>query len=427
MRIRLAYGRKGLQVDLPDDLDIQIIEPGQAPAFIDPAGAICDALRNPIGSEPLRDRVRHSDTVGIVVNDITRATPYELILPTLLGELRHVPDERVTLFVATGTHRFNSDDELRAMLGADILKRFRIVQNDARERDSHLLAGTTRSGNDVWIHRGVMACDLRILTGFIEPHFFAGFSGGPKACVPGMALLETILRNHCPAHIDHPQATWSVTQGNPVWEEFSEAAEMAGPSFLLNVTMDRNKAVTGVFAGDVTRAHARGCEMVRRTAMVAVEKPCDVVITSNAGHPLDLNLYQAVKGMSAAARIVKQGGVILVAAECWDGIPDHGRYKRLLSEARSPTALLEKIRAADPVEPDMWQAQIHARVCQKAAVHLFSENLTDAAIEGAMLKPCRDIPAALDRILDTYGRDAAIAVLPEGPQTIPFLFTATAL
>lgn len=421
MKVRLAYGANGLEFSLPQGLSFDLIEPRHVLGLPDPRGAVCEALRFPIGLGPLRERARSSDRVGVVVNDITRATPYRVILPALLEELHHVPDERITFFVATGTHRLNSPEELAAMLGEGIVARFRIVQNDAMDRDSHALAGTTCGGNAIWLHRELLQCDLRILTGFIEPHFFAGFSGGPKACMPGMALLETVMGNHRPANIDHPNATWGVTRGNPIWEEIREAASMAGPSFLLNVTMNRDKEITGVFAGDVEQAHEQGREFVRSVAMVPVHRPYDIVVTSNSGRPLDLNLYQAVKGMSTAAQIVRPGGAIILAAECWDGIPDHGQYKRLLCEAESPGALLESIRTADTVVQDTWQAQIHALICSKADVHLFSDRLTDEQISRAMLTPCRDIAATIARLLQSYGRDASIAVLPEGPQTIPYI------
>ena len=307
------------------------------------------------------------------------------------------------------------------MFGEEIVERFPIVQNDAHDRDSHAFVGTTADGNEIWIHKDYLRCSVRILTGFIEPHFFAGFSGGGKACMPGLAALETILRNHCARNMDHPRATWAVAHGNPIWEGIRAAALMAAPPFLLNVTLNRDKQITGVFAGDLDQAHEHGCAFVREHAMAPVEAPYDIVITSNAGYPLDLNLYQAVKGMSAAAQIVKKGGAIIVAADCWDGIPDHGQYKRLLFEAANPRSLLERVRADDCRCQDAWQAQIHALVCEKADVYLFSHHLTDGQIERAMLKPCRDIAAMVTRLLGVYGQDASICVLPEGPQTIPYI------
>jgi nickel-dependent lactate racemase len=421
VEVKLAYGKTGLEMILPDDLRVDIVRPGHVETLADQAGAVREALRQPLGVPALREMVKRGDRVGIVCNDITRPTPYRTILPVLLEELGQVPDEAITLLIATGTHRANSAEELGAMLGEQAVRRFRIVQNDAYDPDAHAQVGTTADGNEIWIQRQYLRCDVRILTGFIEPHFFAGFSGGGKACMPGLAAARTILRNHCARHMDHPQATWAVTHGNPIWEGIRAATLLAGPSFLLNVALNRDQGITGVFAGDLDGAHERGCAFVKQQAMVPVPTAYDIVITSNAGYPLDLNLYQAVKGMSAAARIVKPGGAIIVAADCWDGIPEHGRYQQLLFEAASPRALLEKVRSDEGQCQDAWQAHIHALVCEKAAVHLFSHDLTDEQIGRALLRPCRDIAATVERLLAVYGGDASICVLPEGPQTIPYI------
>jgi nickel-dependent lactate racemase len=412
-----------LDVTVPEGLRVDLVVPKHVEALPDQAEAVGFALRNPVGVRPLRELVKPSDTVGVVCNDITRATPYQIILPVLLEELGHVPDDAFTLLIATGTHRPNTTDELKTMLGGEIVERFRIVQNDANDRDSHASVGTTASGNEVWIHKEYLRCDVRILTGFIEPHFFAGFSGGGKACMPGLALLETTLRNHSARHIDHPKATWGVTRGNPLWEEIRDAARMAGPSFLLNVALNREKQITAVFAGEMNEAHERGCAFVKQHAMAPVKTRYDIVITSNSGSPLDLNLYQAVKGMSAAAQIVKEGGAIIVAADCWDGIPDHGQYQRFLAGAADPASLLEKLRRGDYRCQDSWQAHLHASICQRADVYLYSHNLTEEQIEQAMLRPCRDIAATVGQLLDFYGRDASVCILPEGPQTIPYVAT----
>jgi nickel-dependent lactate racemase len=387
----------------------------------DQAGALRDALRQPIGSPPLKSLVKPTDKVGIVFSDITRPTPNHLILPVLLDELDHVPDGQIVLFNSTGTHRPNTEAELRWMLGDAIVNRYRIEQNDAHDRDSHVLVGRTRSGNEVWIHKEFVGCDVRIPTGFIEPHFFAGFSGGGKAIMPGLALLETVMHNHSAKNLDSPLARWGITHGNPLWEEIREAAAMVQPTFLLNVTLNRDQQITGVFAGDFEEAHVQGCAFVRDKAMIPVEEPFDIVITSNSGYPLDLNLYQAVKGMSAAAQVVKEGGSIIIAADCWDGIPDHGEYGQLLLEAESLESLLETIRAPGFQRQDMWQAHIHALICMKADVYFYSHNLSEKQIEGALLRPCRDIEATVAELLQKHGRWATICVLPEGPQTIPYV------
>jgi len=421
VKVRLPYGKGELDLHLADGLNVDIIQPQQVQALADQTRAVRDALRDPIGSRSLRDIVKSSDTVAIVCNDITRPTPYRVILPALLEELSHINDSNVVLLTATGTHRPCTPDELEAMLGPETVRRFRIVQNDAYDRDTHALVGTTASGNAIWVHREYLRCDVRILTGFIEPHFFAGLSGGGKACMPGLALFETIRNNHSAGNLDHPNATWGVTRGNPVWEEIREAALMAGPAFLLNVALNREKEITAVFAGDLEQAHERGCAFVRRHAAAPVAALYDIVIAGNGGYPLDLNLYQSVKAMSAAARILKPGGSIIVAASCWDGIPDHGDYKRLLFEAASPASLLARIRAGNCPVQDSWQVQIHAVICDRTDVYLFSDHLTDEEIGRAMLKPCRDIAATVARLLESYGRSASICVLPDGPQTIPYV------
>lgn len=421
MRIKLDYGSEGLDIDLPDSLNIDVVVPKSRESLPDQAVAIEDALLRPIDSKPLRSLVKQSDTVAIVFNDITRPTPYQIILPVLLQELGNIPDERILFFNATGTHRANTQAELCEMLGEKVVERYRIIQNDPLDKSSHKLVGTTKSRNEIWLHKEYLDCDIRILTGFIEPHIFAGFSGGGKAIMPGLALLETVLRNHSVSNIDHPKATWGVTSGNPIYEEIRQAASLVPPSFLLNITLNRKKEITAVFAGDFHSAHEQGCDYVKKNAMAAVEKPYDIVITSNSGYPLDLNVYQSIKGMSAAARIVKKGGSIIAVANCWDGIPDHGEYGKLLSEADSYKSLLNTVRQKGFLRHDMWQVQLHGLILQKADVYFYSHNLSDEQIKRALLKPCSKVEETVEELLNKYGRDASICVLPEGPQTIPYI------
>ncbi len=430
MRIRLAYGRDGLWIDLPAAWNVTVVEPAFVPGLPDPAAALRAALRAPIGpggteqGAPLRDLVGPRDRVGIVFSDITRATPHEVILPAVLAELDGIRPEQITLFCATGTHRANTEAELRAMLGDDVVNRYRIVQNDAFDPETQVCLGRTARGHEIWLNRAFVECDVKILTGFIEPHLFAGFSGGGKAIMPGMAGLRTVLGNHGAAMLAHPGATWGVTVGNPVWEEIHEIARRAAAperTFLVNVALNKHKEITAVFAGDLEAAHAAGCAFVKQTAMVPVERPFDIVITTNSGYPLDLNLYQAVKGMSAAAQIVREQGAIVIAAECWDGIPEHGLYGRLLRSAESPRALLEQIHAPGFLEQDQWQAQIQAQIQLRAEVYVRSDNLTDEQIRSALLEPCARIEDTVAMLLRRYGPDARICVLPEGPQTIPYV------
>jgi len=422
MNCRLAYGKTGLEIAIPDAAAVTVVEPAHAPAVPDQEAAVAASLRRPIGSAPLANRVRPTDTVAVVFSDLTRPTPNAIIVPAVLAELAAagVPRERITLFNSTGTHRTNTREELVRMLGEDVVAGCRIVQNDARANGQHASVGTTTSGNELFIHKEFLACSFKILTGFIEPHFFAGFSGGGKAIMPGMARLDTVMRNHDARAMDDPRSTWAVLDGNPMRAEVEEAVALVRPDFLVNVALDRDKRITGVFSGDVAAAYRAGTEFVRGTAMVEVPSPFDIVVTSNSGYPLDLNLYQAVKGMSAAARVVRPGGSIIVAAECWDGVPDHGSFGKLLRESKDADELLARIRSPGFSMDDQWQAHILALIVKKADVYVHADGLTREQIEMAKLKPCPSIDERVELLLSAYGPGARVCVLPEGPQTVPY-------
>ena len=419
MHVHLAYGREGLDVALPEDAERVVLEPTYTPGLDDEAAAMRHALRHPIGSQPLRELVSAESTVAIVFSDLTRPQPRERMLPVLLDEIAVVPPEQITLINGLGTHRPNTDAELRAMLGDQIVDRYRIVQHETTDASSMVCIGRTSQGHDAWINRAYLAADCKILTGFIEPHIFAGFSGGPKAVLPAVAGAEIILDNHSGRLLANPHATWGVTYGNPIWEEMLEVALMTEPDLLFNVALNREKAITGVFAGDLVQAHRAGTEHVRRSAMVPVEAPFDVALTTNAGFPLDLNLYQSVKGISAAAQVVRKGGAILIASECWDGIPAHGNYRDLLYGAESPQALWDQVTAPGFRTLDQWEAFLHARLCLHADIHIFAAGLTDEQVRRAMLTPCHDIAACLRALVRQYG--PRLCVLPQGPMTIPYL------
>ncbi|MBC7363140.1 MAG: nickel-dependent lactate racemase [Candidatus Aminicenantes bacterium] len=420
MNIRLAYGRKGLDVKLPETAPVTILEPEFVPGLKDERAALAEALNTPIGCPSLRELVRPSDTVAIVFSDLTRPMPNNRVLPVLLEELNQagVPDEHVVLVNALGTHRPQTQAELKTMLGEEVVNRYRIVQHNAWDESTLAPVGRNRAGRTVRVNRTYLEASVRILTGFIEPHFFAGFSGGPKAVLPGIADVDSILDNHGAAMLADPRATWTVTESNPLWEEMLEIALLTKPTFLLNVTLNQDRQITGVFAGDLVKAHQAGCAFARRHAIRKVAQPFDIVITSNSGYPLDLNLYQAVKGMSAAARIVKTGGVIIMAAECWDGLPNHGEFKRLLWEASSPEEILARIMTPGFRCHDQWEAQILAQLRQKASIYLYTDGLSEEEIRRSHLLPCRSIEETIQELLLSCPT-ATIAVLPDGPQTVP--------
>lgn len=420
MQLRLAYGREGLALELPDDAPVTVIEPQFVQGLSDGRAAIVEALRAPLGTRPLGELAGPGDRVAVVFSDLTRPMPNDRALPPLLQELAQagVPDEQIVLVNALGTHRPQTDDELRQMLGDGLVDRYHIVQHDAWDGDNLVEVATNRAGRPVRVQRAYMEASVRILTGFIEPHLFAGFSGGPKAVLPGICDIESILDNHGPSMIADPRATWTQTEGNPLWEEMLAVAQATDPTFLFNVTLNQERRITGVFAGDLVAAHREGVAYVRQTAMRPVPEAFDIVITSNSGYPLDLNLYQAVKGMSAAAQIVRPGGDIIVAAECWDGIPDHGEYKRLLWEADSVEVLLERMMAPGFRCHDQWEAQVQAQIQRKARVHVYADGLSDDELRRALVVPCRSIEGRVAE-LRRHNPRATVAVLPDGPQTVP--------
>jgi len=421
MQLTLAYGKYGLTVELPDDT--HVVRSSFAPGLPDEPAALRTALRQPIASAPLAAKVRPGHKVVIVHTDITRATPNDRILPVLLAELEAagVSRDDITLLNALGTHRPQTDAELCQMLGKDIVHHYRCLQHDAHDHANLVSLGVTARGHPVRVNRIYLEADVRILTGFIEPHFFAGFSGGPKGVLPAIAGAESVQSNHGFDMINHPNATWGVTDGNPVWEEMREVALRTAPTFLLNVALNDRREITGVFAGDLLAAHAAGCAFVREHAMAPVEQPFDIVLTTNSGYPLDQNLYQSIKGLSAAARIVRDGGALLLAAACADGLPDHGGYAALLAQGGSPSGVLEQLRRPGFQAQDQWTAQVQARIQQRADVYLYSDGLNDEQIRRALLKPCRNIEQTVAVLRAGVHPAPRLAVLPDGPQTIPYL------
>ncbi len=322
----------------------------------------------------------------------------------------------LTLLNGLGTHRPQTEAELQRMLGPDIVGRCRCLQHDAYDEAGLVSLGTTRRGHPLKVNKHLLEADLKILTGFIEPHFFAGYSGGPKAVLPGVAGAETVLANHGPEMIAHLQATFGRTIGNPIWEEMLEAASQVENTFLVNVTLDRENAITGVFAGEVAAAHARGCDHVREASLYTISEPYDLVITTNSGYPLDQNLYQCVKGLAAAVRAVRPGGAILLLAACEEGLPDHGEYARILREAGSPQAVLDRVTQPGFTGQDGWQVQVQAQVQLKADVYVFSEGLSDDQVKTSLLHPCRDLARGIPELLARYG--SRVCALPQGPLTV---------
>ncbi|MEH7308288.1 nickel-dependent lactate racemase [Neobacillus drentensis] len=418
MKTNLLYGKNGLEVEVSDDAFI--VEPNHLPGLENDIEALKEALKNPIGTAPLKEMVKASDKVAIVISDITRPTPNHKLVPVLIEELNHVPIENFVVINGTGTHRDQTREEFVQMLGDWVVDNVRIINNQCHDKETLMNVGRSKFGCDVYLNKEYVEADFRIVTGFIEPHFFAGFSGGPKGIMPGIAGIETIMTFHNARMIGDARSTWGNMKDNPVQEMTREINRMCKPDFMLNVTLNREKEITSVFAGELYEAHDKGCEFVKEHAMIKCEDRFDVVITSNSGYPLDQNLYQAVKGMSAAHKIVKKGGSIIVASECSDGLPSHGNYSKIFEFADSPQALLDLINDSNFKMFDQWQVQKQAVTQVWADVYVYSI-LTDEQVESAMLKPTHNIEQTLEELKQSYGENMSIAVLPLGPLTIPFV------
>jgi len=358
--------------------------------------------------------------VAVVIPDLTRPLPSERLLPWLFEELAHVPPERVAIVNGTGSHRANTPDELLSMVGRSVLDLYRVVNHSAHDPGTMLPAGKSRDGETVYLNREYVLADRRIVLGFVEPHFMAGFSGGYKGVFPAVADIASIMRYHDARTIGDPRSTWGLLEGNPTQEIIRHNGSLLPLDFCLNVTLNRKREITRYFCGHPLEAHEAACEFSKATAMVACERPFPIVVTTNSGYPLDQNLYQTVKGMSAAAQIVTPGGFIATASRCNDGFPEHGNFKKLLFDHGSPRAVLDTIEAPGFSLYDQWEAQLLALIRLKARVGLRSE-LPAGDVSRAHLEPIEDVGTAVRRELERVGMDAPVAVLPEGPQTIPYV------
>jgi nickel-dependent lactate racemase len=418
-RVHLQYGREGLDVEIPS-AHVTVVEPRFVPGLPDEEAAFREAVRAPIATRPLREIVKAHDHVTVVIPDLTRPLPSARLLPWLLAELDFIPAERFVIVNGTGSHRANTAEELASMVGAEVLARYRVVNHTAHDPATTVPVGKSPDGETVFMNREYVEADRRIVLGFIEPHFMAGFSGGYKGIFPGVADIASIMRYHDARTIGDPRSTWGLLEGNPTQALVRANGALVPLDFCVNVTLNRRREITRFFCGHPIAAHEAGGAFSRETVMVACPRAYPIVVTTNSGYPLDQNLYQTVKGLSAGAQIVETGGLIAAAARCEDGFPEHGNFKKLLFEHDSPRALLDTIEAPGFSLYDQWEAQLLAIIRLKARVALRSE-LAAGDVRRAHLEPIEDVGRAVAGEIERVGRDAPVAVLPEGPQTIPYV------
>lgn len=418
MQVRLDYGRSGLTIELPDDLDVTIVEPAKGVPVADPPAAVAAALAAPIGGRPLREMARGRKNAAVVISDKTRPVPYGIVLPPLLATLEAagIAREQIEIIVATGLHRANTADELVAMTSPDIVARYRIRNHVARNPDEHVHLGRTSGGTEIWVDRGFVEADLKVVTGLIEPHLMAGFSGGRKAVVPGLAGVDTMRTVHGAAMLEAHLGP-GIVDGNPFHADLLEIARRVGVDFMCDVTINRRRQLTGVFAGDIEIAHAAGMAFVEHEVRVDLPEAVDIVVTSAGGFPLDDTYYQSIKGLVASLNIVRRGGTIILAAAISEGIGSE-EFQRLLAGTSGNDDFMARITAPGFFNIDQWMVQHLCQVRRKADVILVSEGLTPDTVPGLLATPAASIEEALARARQKCSHAPRIAVLPQGPYVL---------
>ena len=426
-RIRLPYHNAFLEAEIPSRLVRAILTPSCSDGSHDEATPsltvqrrrVERALGQPIGSVGLEDLAAGKKTATVITSDHTRPVPSRITLPLLLERLRKGnPDIEVSILVATGCHRATSPGEMRDKFGDAVVSRETFILHDCADQDSLRHLGRLPSGGELWLNKQALDTDLLVAEGFIEPHFFAGFSGGRKSVLPGIAGRQTVLANHCSAFIDDPHARAGSLDNNPIHRDMLFAARQARLAFILNVTLNPDKSIRAAFAGHPEQAHAEGCRQMAQTARVP-RVSAEIVIAGNGGYPLDQNVYQAVKGMTAAEACCAAGGTIIMVAACSDGAGGEDFY-RALADAESPQALLEKIRRVPQQEtpPDQWEVQILARILSKHRVILVSDVCDAALIRNMRMEHAATLPDAIRMARAGAGDGARFTVIPDGVSVI---------
>jgi lactate racemase len=420
--VNLDYGRTGMKVELPAERVVGSLAIRDVPPLEDPQAGVESALESPIGTPALRQIAEGRKDACILICDITRPVPNQTILGPMLKVLGEagIPRERTLILVATGLHRPSTDAEKLEMLGEDIIAGYPVQDHFGTRLEEHTLVGSTSRGIPGWIDSRYVRADLKIATGLIEPHLMAGYSGGRKLICPGVAALETVKRWHGPELLEHPKADCGILDGNPVHEENTAIARMAGCDFIVNVTLDSQRRVTSVVAGDMEKAFLEGVKFMSGVCRAEVSKPVDIVVTSSAGYPLDTTFYQAVKGLTGCLPIVKQGGTIILVASMSEGLGSP-EFQSLFRENASLEVFMERILGKDYFVMDQWQVEELAKVRRKARVKIVSDGLPADVLASCFVEPAASVEAAVADSLAEYGPEAQIAVIPKGPYVLPVL------
>lgn len=419
MRVEMRYGTGTLPIEIPDKNVAGVLEISESVPLSDGDRAVQEALAQPIASRPLAELAKGRESACIVISDITRPVPNKVILPPILATLEHtgIPREKITILIATGIHRPNNAEELEIMVGRDLMEKYRIVNHLSQQPETHTYLGTTQNGTPVHIDKTYLEADLKIITGLIEPHLMAGYSGGRKAICPGIASIETMKVMHGPELMEHPKSAVGILEGNPFHLEATEIALMAGVDFNMNVAIDKHRQITGVFAGDMVESHLAGAQFVEKHAKVTLPAAADAVVVSSAGSPLDATFYQAIKGLLTAVEVVKQGGSILLVAACSEGIGSKP-FTDLIFKTDDLTAFVQGLYNPANFVIDQWQLEELAKVARKADIYFYTDGIPYHQRVKLFVHPLKTAQEGIEEILIRYGTDAQIAAIPEGPYVL---------
>ncbi|HOO56597.1 MAG TPA: nickel-dependent lactate racemase [bacterium] len=423
MEINVAYGKGHLAINVPDNNLSGVYRKKKMPVKDNPEQTVREALSSPIGTNPLRDIAAGKKTACIVVNDVTRPVPNKLILPPMIEELlaAGVPREGIFILNATGTHRPNEGDEIIELIGEETASQYAFYNHNCFDDDMHRHVTTTASGTEVYLDIRYLDAEVKILTGLIEPHFMAGYSGGRKAICPGIASIKTVHRIHSPYFMEMRNAANCVVGENPLHQELKGIAEKAGVDFILNVVIDEDRKLCGVFCGHFNKAHRAGIDFAIQYDMVEADKKADIVVTSSAGYPLDKTYYQTIKGMVGALNVAKDGGTVIIASECSEGMGNDTFVECLkkYKEIGDIDKYIEYISNENNYTPDQWQVEKLLEALRKVNITLVTEGLSAVEKEFAGVDTAPTLDDALEKAIAEHGADAAVAVIPEGPYVIP--------
>ncbi len=420
MQVHLKYGSQGLDIEFPKTVNFQgVLYPQEAVPLKEPGEAVVEALKSPIATPSLQQLATGKKDAVIVISDITRPVPNQLLLPLICWQLEAagLAREAITILIATGIHRPNEGGELERLVGREIANNYRVINHFSKRQEDMVLVGEIGAGIPAYVNRHYVTADLKILTGFIEPHMWAGFSGGRKSILPGISSVETLEFMHGPEMVAHPKTAYGVLDGNPFHLAGLEIMQQAGADFIVNVTLDTSKRVTGVFAGDPVKAHQQGVAFLSQHCVKTLPEPLDFVVTTNAGAPLDCNLYQTAKGLSGVSGATRKGGVILIATECLEGFGSE-EYRAVFEHASTPAEFIEKLMKKEFFMPDQWCAQETYQVMLKNEVWVYTQGIAAETLERFHFQPVAELNTAIEQLLQRFGQDARWAIVPDGPMLI---------